>query len=109
MNYIGQTGPPFATRFREHYRDYIHGRTQSKFAEHLLQNHHSIGPMNEIMKPLHFITKSQLMNTIEKYHIYKETKQNNQINDRHTTQPNAIFEALVHINSFRDHRPPPPL
>jgi hypothetical protein len=108
MSYIGQTGRPFATRFREHYRDYTHGHTQSKFAEHLLLNHHSIGPMGKIMEPLHYISKGQLMNTIEKFHIYKETKKHNQINDRHTIQPNPIFETLLHTNPARNADLPPP-
>jgi hypothetical protein len=60
------------------------------------------------MGPVYFTTKGRLMNTIEKFHIYQETKQNNQISDKHTVQPNAIFETLVHINSDRGHQPPPP-
>jgi hypothetical protein len=93
-------------QFCEHYRDYTHGHTKSKFAEHL-QHHHSIGRMDTIMEPIYITTKGRLMNTNEKFHIYQETKQNNQINDKHTVQPNAIFEILVHINSDRGNQPPP--
>jgi hypothetical protein len=55
--------------------------------------------MDTVMEPIYFTTKGWLMNTIENFHIYQETKQNNQINDKHTVEPNAISEILVHINS----------
>jgi hypothetical protein len=60
------------------------------------------------MEPIYLTTKGRLMNSIEKYHIYQKTKQNNQINVKHTVQPNAIFETPVHINSDRGNQPPPP-
>jgi hypothetical protein len=55
------------------------------------------------------------MNTIERFHIYQETKLNNQINDRYAVtklnqindryavQPNTIFEALVLTHSDKGH------
>jgi hypothetical protein len=36
-----------------------------------------------------------MLNTLEKFHIYKETKKGNQINDRHTVARNAIFDAIL--------------
>jgi hypothetical protein len=35
------------------------------------------------------------MDTMERFHIYKETHANNQINDKNTTKPNIIFETIV--------------
>jgi hypothetical protein len=61
--------------------------------------------MNTIMTPVHFTSKGRQMNTIERFHIYQETKHNNQINDRHTVQPTAIFEALVLMQSDKGHWP----
>jgi hypothetical protein len=51
--YIGQTGRPFAVTFREHFRVYTHAYNKSKFAQHLLDHHHSIGPTNTIMDTTH--------------------------------------------------------
>jgi hypothetical protein len=96
--YVGQTGRPFSVRFREHFRDYKHVNNKSKFAEHLLDHHHSFGPMNTTMKILLLTSKGTVMNTLEKYHIYNETHRDNQINDRHTVKPNAIFNTLIHTN-----------
>jgi len=44
MKCIGQTGRHFPVRFQEHFRDYKYPNNKSKFAQHLLDNKHSIGP-----------------------------------------------------------------
>jgi hypothetical protein len=38
------------------------------------------------------------MDTMERYHIYKETQLNNQTNDKNIIKPNIIFETPVHNN-----------
>jgi hypothetical protein len=67
---------PFSTHFQEHLRDYIHGHNKSKFAEHLLHHHHSFGPTDTIMEPIHFTTKGRMMDTIERFYIYRKSKLN---------------------------------
>jgi hypothetical protein len=101
--YIGQTGRPFAVRSREHFRDYTHAHNKPNFAQHLLHHHHSIGPMNTIMDTLHITAKGRMMNTIERFHIYKETLMNNQINDKHTVKPNITFDIITQNNPDRGH------
>jgi hypothetical protein len=98
--YIGQTGRPFLTRFREHFGEYTQGIPNSKFAEHL-RSHHSIGPIDAVVEPLYYTTKGRLMNTVEKYLIHLETKLDYQLNYRHTIQPSAIFESLLHVYPHR--------
>jgi len=56
--------------------------------------------MENIMNVLHLTGKDQ-MNAIEKYYIYRETKMNNQINDKLTVQPNATFETIVRHETHR--------
>ena len=101
MKYIGQTGRPFKTRFHEHLRDFKYNNRKSKFAQHLLDSQHSIDEMENIMDVIHITNKGRMMNTIEKYYIYRETKLNNQINDKLTVQPNVIFETLVQQETHR--------
>jgi hypothetical protein len=101
MKYIGQTGGTFKIRFAEHFRDYKYNSNISKFAQHLLENKHSIGPIDDIMKILYGTNKGKLMDTREKYHIYKETQLNNQINDKNTIKPNIIFDTIVQANTNR--------
>jgi len=44
MKYTGQTDQSFKLRFQEHVRDFKYGNGKSKFAQHLLENGHAIGP-----------------------------------------------------------------
>jgi hypothetical protein len=94
MKYFGQTGRSFQNRYREHFYDYKYNLRKSKFATHLLDHEHSIGPITEIMEILHTTKKGRFMDTIEKFHIYRQTQLQNQINDRNTIKPNAIFDLV---------------
>jgi len=51
MKYTGQTGRQFRVRFQEHFRDFKYGNGKYRFAAHLLENRHSIGPMETLWKP----------------------------------------------------------
>jgi len=96
MKYTGQTHRAFKIRLQEHFRDFKHGNNKSKFAQHLLENKHSFGPMEDIMDIVHITNKGKMIDTLERYYIYRETKSNNQINDKLTVKPNATFETLIH-------------
>ena len=76
IKYVGQTGRSFRTRFSEHFRDFKYANHKSRFAQHLLENNHSIGPIDSIMKVLHSTNKGKQMDTLEKCHIYKVTCEN---------------------------------
>jgi len=99
--YTGQTGRPFKVRFQEHLRDYKHGNNKSKFAQHLLENKHGIGPMKNIMHITHVTKKGKMLDTLEKFYIYRETEANNQINDKLTVQNNAVFKTIVYEDPYR--------
>ena len=73
---------------------------KSKFVQHL-ENQHHIDSVDNIMDILHITNKGKVMDTIEKFYIYGETKLNNQINDKITVKPNVIFENLVRQNPHR--------
>jgi len=47
------------------------------------------------MEVLHSTTKGKLMGTVERFQIYKETRENNQINDKNTAKSNIVFETIV--------------
>jgi hypothetical protein len=67
MKYVGQTGRPFHVRFQEDYRDYKYANIKSKFAQHLLDNSHSMGPIENIMDLLFTTSKGRLMGTTERF------------------------------------------
>jgi len=95
MKYTGQTGRPFKVRFQGYVRDFKYNNNRSKFAQHLIDDKHAIGKMEDIMEVVHVTKKDKMMDTIEGFHIYKETKAGNQINDRVTVRENGIFDIIV--------------
>jgi len=86
---------PFYIRFQEYFWDYKYGNRKSKFAQHLLDNKHSTGLMENIMEILHITRKRKIMNTLERCHIYNETKLDNQIYDKCIVKPNIIFDMII--------------
>jgi hypothetical protein len=64
-------------RFQEHFRDFKYNNCKSKFATHLIEEKYSIGHTDDVMEVLYTTTKGKLMDTIERYYIYKETRNNN--------------------------------
>ena len=95
MKYVGQTRRSFRTKFQEYYRNFRHNNAKSNFATHFLENQHSLGIINDIMNILHITKRGRAMDTIERYHIYKETKNGAQINDKNTMKPNTIYETII--------------
>jgi hypothetical protein len=91
MKYMGQTSRPFNTRFQEHLHDFKYGIGKSRFAQHLLEYGHAIGPMEDIMGTIQFTNRGRLMDALEMFYIFHETKLNIQINDKLIVKPNVIF------------------
>ena len=94
MKYVGQTGRSFHKRYKEHFRDFKYNIRKFSFAIHLLDNNHSMGPINEIMRILYTTKKGNHMDTVERFHTYSETRLNNQINDKNKVKPDAIFDVI---------------
>jgi len=95
VKYIGQTERPFKIRFQGHIRDFRYGNGKSRFAQHPLENTHSIGPMDSITN------KVWMMDTFERFYTFSETKLNNQINDKLTIKLNIIFDTIVQRDPHR--------
>jgi hypothetical protein len=93
--YIDQTGRPLHIRYKEHAQDYKLNHKKSQFAKHLLEHNHSLDLIEESMSILHTTNKGKMLNTIEKFYIYKETDANNQLNDKSTVTPNIIFDTVI--------------
>jgi len=104
--YIEPTDRPFHVRFQEHFRDYKYENNKFKFAQHLLDNEHSTGPMQNITDIVHTTSKGRMLYTMGKFYVYKETKINNQMNDKWTVRPNIIFETLVQKDTKTAHTTP---
>jgi hypothetical protein len=46
------------------------------------------------------------MDTLDRLHIYNETRLDNQINDKYAIKNNAIFDTIIHSNSYRGRSQP---
>ena len=99
--YTGETERPFMISFQEHFRDYKYGNGKSSFAEHLIDSSHAIGFFRDIMDVVHITRKRRMLDTLEKFYIFRETKLNNQISDRLEIKPNIIFETIVRHDHYR--------
>jgi hypothetical protein len=93
--YIGQTGRSFYTHYKEHIQDYTQNYRKSQFVKHLLDLNHPLGTLEQAMTILHTTKKGRMLNTIEKYYIYEETHNDNQLNDRSTVTPNIICGTIL--------------
>jgi len=74
MKYVGKTGKLFKVRFQEHLRVFKYGNKKSKFAQHLLENKHPIGPMENFIEIIHILNKCRMTDTLERYYIFREIK-----------------------------------
>jgi hypothetical protein len=101
--YVGQTGRHFSITFREHKHDFKYMSQKYRFAQHLFEEGHPLGTMENTMEVIHFAKKGRMMDALEKFYIYDATRKGIQINDRRTVQQNPIFEAILRNNKrFRD-------
>ena len=75
----------------------------SKFAQHLLETRHPFGKMEDIMQILHVCKTDTHLNSTEKFYIYRETKIDNQLNDKHTVTYNKIFDTLLNEKHEQPH------
>ena len=64
-----------------------------------------MGPIEDVMKVLHTVNKAGLVNTLENFHIYiyKETKVDNQMNERGTIKQNILYDAIFQGHPARGH------
>jgi len=62
-------GSRFHTRFKEHFLDFKYKNRKSKFA-YLIENGHSIAPVENIMEILLVNKKGNKMNTLKHFLIY---------------------------------------
>jgi len=53
------------------------------------------------METLHITSKGKMMDTLEKYDIFRETKLNNQINEKLIVKQNSIFDTIVRHDHHR--------
>jgi hypothetical protein len=63
--------------------------------QYLLDNGHPMGRMEDITQTLNVTNTGPHLDVLNKFHIYRETKTDNQINDKHAAGPNVISDVTT--------------
>ena len=98
--YVGQTGGRFPIRYNEHDKSFYNYSHTSSFAQHLHEQAHSFGLVDNFKQVIHHHKKGAHLNTVERFYIYADYVANNHLNDNHSVFPSKIFDNLL-----KTHRP----
>jgi hypothetical protein len=96
LRYIGQIGRTFKVRYKEHIQAIRNNNGNSRYSNHILNMGHTYGTINDTMDVIRYGRKGRHLYTLEKYHIYKISKTNIQLNDTYEMQ-NPIFQEIHEI------------
>jgi hypothetical protein len=81
--YVGQTGRKFRVRFKEHARDIRSNKGNTGYASHILNTGHTHGTIEDTLQVVSIHNKGPHLNTLERFHIYKERKTGTILNDNY--------------------------
>jgi hypothetical protein len=98
MKYIGQTARTFSTRYKEHIHDIRSNNGNSGYSNHILNTGHAYRVMTDTMDVITTGRKGQHLNTLERYHIYRTSRENLHMNDTYIDTHNPIFKALQEMD-----------
>jgi hypothetical protein len=94
MEYVGQTGRHFNTRHKEHIYDIKSNNSNTEYSSYTLNTGHTYGTIKDTMEIITMGRKGQYLNTLEKHHICKVSRESLHMNDTSTDALNLIFEEL---------------
>jgi hypothetical protein len=86
LKYIGQTGRNFRTRYREHIQAIHSNKTTSKYAQHILDTGHAFDTLENTLN----VKKGPHMNSLERFYIYRLSRNNLHLNDTYADIYNPI-------------------
>jgi hypothetical protein len=93
--YVGQTSTSLNLRFHEHIRYIKNNDPQSAYAQHILQNIHEFGTLEDTMvllKPIH--NKAKLI-PYEQLYIQTLSHHRNLTDEQSNSDPNPLFQLLI--------------
>jgi hypothetical protein len=92
--YIGQTGRELRTRYKEHIRDIRFNQTQSKYAQQywsLITNMER----EDTMEAIKTAQKGRHLDAVERFYIYKASKNKPILNEQYATDTNVLFDLVI--------------
>jgi len=90
--YVGQSGRPINTRYKEPIRYISHNNPTSAYATHILNNRHEFGPVEETLKLLKPCTKGTRMNCWEALYMHLHHKRSTLISEQQVNDTNTLFD-----------------
>jgi len=91
--YVKLTG--IFSRYNKHKHAFRNNSYTSKFAQHLTEQAHSLGTIQNTMEILQYQKKGAHLNTVERFYIHAEYIASNHLNDSQNIFPNTIFDTLL--------------
>jgi hypothetical protein len=94
LKYVGQTGRTFNTRYKEHIHAIRSNDANSGYSNHIFSTGHTYGTITDNMDVIRRGRKGRHLNTLERYHIYKISRNNLHMNNTHIETHNPIFQTV---------------
>jgi hypothetical protein len=93
LKYIRQTGRTLNIRYKEHIQAIRNNTSNSGYSNQILNTGRAYGTITDTMAIIKTGRKGKHLNTLEKYHIYRISKDNLHMNDTYIDTYNTIFET----------------
>jgi hypothetical protein len=95
----GRMGRTFQTRYKEHIQAIRDNSSNSGYSNHILNTGHAYGSITDTTEVIKTEKKEKHLNILEKYHIYKMSKDGLHMNDTYINTYNPIFELMQELNT----------
>ena len=93
--YIGQTSRNLRQWYQEHIRYVKNNDPQSAFAQHILNNQHEYGTINEIMKLLKPINYTSMLISYEQFFIQSHYQHGQLITEQNPGKQNPLIQLGI--------------
>jgi hypothetical protein len=93
LKYVSQTGRIFKVRYKEHIHAIGSNNSSSGYPSHILNKGHAHGTITDTTDVIRRGREGR-QNTLEKYRIYKISRNNLHMNDTHIDAHNLIFQTV---------------
>jgi hypothetical protein len=99
LEYKRQTGQTFCTRHKELIQATRNNNINSGYSNHILSTGHAYGSITDTMEIGEVERKGKHLNTLEKYHMCRLSRNRLHMNSAHMDTYKPIFEALQELDS----------
>jgi len=96
-SYVGQTSRNLKTHYNEYIRYIKSNKPQLAYAQHILNNRHEYGTIDNIMTLLKPIHNQHLLTTYEQFYIHSFHKHGILFSEQSPGSPNPLFDLAIHL------------